>query len=277
MRMTRRTAIASALLSPALLLARANVRVGVCDWSLKKGADIGALALAKDIGFEGVEVSLGRNVPEQVLPLDAAVLQSRYITMSRDLGIKLTSTCLDVLHVHVLKSDPLAPKLISDAIRISRAMGAPAILLPSFGPGAISGRDEMSRVSDILKPLMAEAERARIVLALENTLSAEDNAFIMDRVGSNNLKVYYDIANSHYNGYDVPKEIEWLGKQRIALVHFKERGYLGSGQVPIEGVVSALHKISYQGFINLELGSPSGDLPADMRRNLAYTRKVMTA
>lgn len=275
--LTRRAVIASTLLMPTMLSARAQTRVGVCDWSLKKGADLGALSLAKEIGFEGVEVSLGRTVPDKVLPLDSAALQSRYVTQSRELGVKLTSTCLDVLHVHVLKSDPLAPKFVSDAIRISRAIGAPAILLPSFGPGAIAGRDEMGRVADILKQLMPEAERAKITLALENTLSAEDNAFIMDRVGSDYLKVYYDIANSHYNGYKVPQEIEWLGKQRIALVHFKERGYLGSGQVPISGVVASLHKINYEGFINLELGSPSGDLSADMRRNLAYTRKALAA
>lgn len=269
--------LASAALAPAILSARAQVRVGVCDWSLRKGADLGALALAQEIGFEGVEVSLGRNVPDKVLPLDSAVLQSRYVTEARERNLKLTSTCLDVLHVHVLKSDPLAPKFIADAIRISRAMGAPVILLPSFGPGALSNRDEMSRAADVLKELMPEAERSRIVLALENTLSAEDNAFIMDRVGSDNLKVYYDTANSHYGGFDVPKEIEWLGKRRIALVHFKERGYLGSGAVPMAGVAAALHKIGYEGFINLESSTPGNDLSADMRRNLAYTRKLMAA
>ncbi|MCW5965976.1 MAG: sugar phosphate isomerase/epimerase [Bryobacterales bacterium] len=276
--LTRRTVLAAAPFAlPALLPARAHIKVGVCDWNLRKAADITAIAMASEIGFEGLEVSLGRKVTDGALPMDSAVMQSRFVTDARERRITLTSTCLDVLHVHYMKLDPLGAKFTSDAIRITRAMGAPLILLPYFGKGALDNRDDMARVADILKEIIGEAERSKVVLALENTISAEDNAFMMDRVGSDYLKVYYDVANSHYNGFDVPKEIRWLGKQRIGQVHFKERGYLGSGAVPLAESAAALHEIGYEGFINLELPSPSGDIPADMRRNLEYTRKLMAA
>lgn len=274
---SRRRVLAASLLLPTLLRARAQVKVGVCDWNLKKAAEISAIALAKEIGFEGLEVSLGRLVSEGKLPLDATVLQSRYVTTAREHAITLTSSCLDVLHVHYMKLDPLGAKFTADGIRISRAMGIPLMLLPYFGKGALQNRQEMARVADTLKELAGEAERARVVLALEDTISAEDNAFILDRVGSDYVKVYYDVANSHYNGFDVPQEIRWLGTQRIGQVHFKERGYLGTGAVPLAASAAALHEIGYQGFINLELPSPSGDIAADMRRNLEYTRTLMAS
>lgn len=276
--LTRRALIAAgAFALPSLLPARAQTQVGVTDWNLKKSADITAIALAAEIGFEGLEVSLGREPVNGKLVMDSAVLQSRYVTTAREKGLKLTSTCANFLHVHYMKNDPLGAKYTVDAIRISRAMGTPFILLPFFGNGALTNREEMSRVADTLKELVVEAAKARVVLNLENTISAEDNAFIMDRVGSDYLKVYYDVGNSHFNGFDVPKEIVWLGKRRIGLVHFKDRGYLGEGSVPLVESAKALHEIGYEGFINLETSSPSGDVVADMRRNLAFTRKLMAA
>jgi L-ribulose-5-phosphate 3-epimerase len=284
MKFTRRSllsstapAIATAIALPSLLSARAKVQVGVTDWNLRMAGKLEAISMASGIGFQGLEVSLGRNLNDGKLPMDSPALQSRYITEARQHGITLSSTCLDVLHVHYMKSDPVSVRLTSDAIRVTRAMNINLILLPYFGKGALTNRDEMARVADALKEVIAEAERARVVLALENTISAEDNAFMLDRVGSDALKVYYDVGNSHFNGFDVPKEIVWLGKSRIGQVHFKERGYLGTGSVPLKESAEALHQIGYEGFINLETNSPSGDIAADMKRNLEYTRKLMDA
>jgi len=47
------------------------------------------------------------------------------------------------------------------------------------------------------------------------------------------VKIYYDVANSTQRGYDVPREIRWLGKQQqICEFHMKENGaLLGHGKV----------------------------------------------
>jgi L-ribulose-5-phosphate 3-epimerase len=278
MTLTRRSLLATASLAlPRLLPARAHVQVGVTDWNLRQAGKLEAIAMASKIGFKGLEISLGRELDAGKLPMDSPGLQSRYITEARERGITLSSTCLNALHVHYMKSDPVSVRLTSDAIRITRAMNVSLILLPYFGKGALTNREEMAYVADALKEVIKEAEKARITLALENTISAEDNAFMLDRVGSDALKVYYDVGNSHYNGFDVPKEIEWLGKARIGQVHFKERGYLGTGPVPLKESAAMLHRIGYEGFINLETNSPSGDIAADMKRNLEYTHKLMGA
>src|ERR1035441_9297067 len=36
------------------------------------------------------------------------------------------------------------------------------------------------------------------------------------------LKVYYDVGNCTQAGFDVVKEIRWLGKDRICQFHFKD-------------------------------------------------------
>jgi sugar phosphate isomerase/epimerase len=280
MKLTRRgliTAAGAALALPVALHAKAQVRFGVCDWNLRKAADVTALDLAASIGFEGVEVSLGRNVDSGKLPLDDPAKIAAYREKAAATKLVLTSTCLDVLHRHFMKSDPLGLKYTADAIRVTKALGAGLILLPYFGKGALTNRDEMARVADMLKEVLPDAERANVVLALENTISAEDNAFMIDRAGSSHLKMYYDVGNSTNNGFDVVKEIRWLGTAKIGQIHFKDRPYLGEGKVPFPAVAEAMHAIGYKGFVDLETGAPSGDIAADMARNLAYSRKLLGA
>jgi sugar phosphate isomerase/epimerase len=71
------------------------------------------------------------------------------------------------------------------------------------------GTDETERR---LREVAPKAEKAGVILGVESSLSAEDNMRIIDRVGSPAVKVYYDVANSTERGYDIGKEIRWLGK-----------------------------------------------------------------
>ena len=70
---------------------------------------------------------------------------------------------------------------------------------------------------------------------LENTISAEDNVRIMERSRSKAVLVYYDIGNSDSAGFNVTREIDWLGKKRICQMHFKDNPqYLGEGKIDMQ-------------------------------------------
>ena len=85
-------------------------------------------------------------------------------------------------------------------------------------------------MGDALGEMAPEAEKAGVILAIEDTISAEDNVRIMDRAKSKNVSVYYDTGNSALAGFDVVKEIRWLGKDRICQFHLKDNPhYLGEG------------------------------------------------
>jgi sugar phosphate isomerase/epimerase len=275
--MISRRAFLSAGATAGLLAKRTPGRlsVGVTDWDLRQTGKVEAVALAASIGFDGVEVSLGRRPENGRLPLDNAELQAQYLAAAKKHRIKIPSTCLDILHVNFLKSDKLGQKWVADGIGITRKLKARVMLAPFFGKGALTTQAEMDYVGDLLKDLGREAERAGVLLALENTISAEDNARIIERSGSKAVKVYYDTGNSASRGFDVVKEIRWLGKARIAQIHLKDgRGYLGEGKIDFAAVLKALADIGYEGFAVLETPSPSGSIEADMRRNLAYVRDL---
>ncbi|HXG34063.1 MAG TPA: sugar phosphate isomerase/epimerase family protein [Bryobacteraceae bacterium] len=269
---------AFALAPGAVLQAKrlAGLKIGVTDWNLRQTGKIEAVALAAGLGFDGVEVSLGRKPVEGRLPLADPAIQEQYLAETRKHGIAVAGTCLDILHVNYLKNDPLGQKWVAEGIPITKKLNARVMLLPFFGKGALTTRQEMEFVGDVLRELAPEAEKAGIILGLENTISAEDNVRIMERSRSNAVLVYYDVGNSTNNGFDVVKEIRWLGKARICQMHLKDNPhYLGEGKIDFPAVVAAMADIDFAGFANLETSSPSGSVSDDMRRNLGFIRNLV--
>ena len=271
---TRRTLLFSGAALP-LLAKHAGCKIGVTDWNLHLSVKVEAVALAKSLGFEGVEVSLGRDVANNKLPLADPELQAKYIAAFKENGIVPAGTCLDILHKNWLKSDKLGQQWVADGIAITRKLGAKVMLLPFFGKGAIGETAEQDAVAAALKDLAKDAEKAGVTMGLENTISAEANVRIMDKVGSKALRVYYDVQNSTNSGFDIVKEIRWLGGKRICQIHLKDNPhYLGEGKIDFPAVLAAIHESGYQGFMNLETDCPSKSVDADMKRNLAFVRDL---
>ncbi len=273
---TRREMLLAAA-APALLAKKAGFKIGVTDWNLQLSGKVDAVALASKLGFEGVEVSLGRKPVDGKLPLDNAELHAQYLAAAKQHNIRLAGTCLDILHVNYLKNDKLGQKWIADGISITKKLNARVMLMPFFGKGAMETPQEMDYVADVLKELAPEAEKAGIMLGLEDTISAADNVRIMERVKSKALLVYYDVGNSTNNGFDVVREIRWLGAKRICQIHLKDKGYLGEGAIDFERVIRTIDDSGYKGFANFETSSPSKNIEGDMKRNLAFVRKVMAS
>jgi sugar phosphate isomerase/epimerase len=276
--MTRRDL---ALLIGSAPFARARglrgLKIGVTDWNLRQTAKPEAVEFAKRLGFDGAEVSLGRQVSGEKLPLDNPELIARYKEQFRIHSLPPAGTCLDVLHVNYLKNDKLGQKWLGDGIRLTRELGARVMLLPFFGKGALETQAEKDYVGDVLREYGPAAEKAGITLGLEDTISAEDNVRIMDRSRSKSVLVYYDIGNSTRNGFDVIREIDWLGSKRICQMHIKDNpGYLGEGKIDVREVVRAVSRVGFEGFANLETDSPSRQVEPDMRRNLAFVRKTIS-
>ncbi len=278
---TRRNLLGSAALGlVAGRLSRAAnsaVRIGVTDWNLRLGAKPESIPLAARLGFDGVQISFGRGTGDDKLPLDNPELIDRCLTLARENKIAIAGTCVDRLHVNGLKSDPLARKWVLDSIRLTKALNTKVLLLPFFGKWALQNQAEMDATGDVLRELAPEAEKAGVILGLEDTISAENNVRVMERARSRNVLVYYDVGNSTRNGFDILKEIRWLGKDRICQVHLKDNPhYMGEGTISFSAVMQAIRDIGWSGWAVLETDThPGAKVEDDMARNLAYIRKIM--
>src|SRR2546422_11766779 len=90
---------------PSLFLAKGvKVKIGATDWNLQQEAKLEAVALAKRIGFDGVEVSLGVGGNDK-LPLDNPDRIHAYREEAKKNKLPIASTCLNILHRNYLKND----------------------------------------------------------------------------------------------------------------------------------------------------------------------------
>jgi L-ribulose-5-phosphate 3-epimerase len=251
--------------------ANAKFKVGVTDWNLKLEGDPRAVALARELGFDGVQISLSNRNGKDWVGDDVL---DQFVAESKRLQLPLASVCLNILHRNYLKSDPLGPRRVADAIGMAKRVGVQVILLPFFGPGALKTPAEMDFVGDALKELGPDAQKAGIILGLEDTISAKDNVRIMERSHSPAVLTYYDVGNSTQNGFNVVEEIRWLGNDRICEMHLKDNPhYLGEGKIDFPAVIAAMTAIGFDKWAELETDAPK-ELKSDMRRNLGFIRNL---
>ena len=255
-------------------------KLGVTDWTLKLAGQPEAVLMAGELGFDCLQVSVGRIPRDGKLVLSDKTLQQTYLAESKRHKCPIGSLYLDILHVNGLKwrEDPLGPRWVAESIAIGKALKVKVLLLPFFGKHRLENQGEIEYVGDALKEIAPAAGKAGVILGLETTLSAQDNLTLIERTKSRAVQVYYDVGNASKAGLDIPAELKLLGKEKLAELHFKDNPhYLGEGQVDFATVVDTLADIGYDRRVLLETDSPSGDVEVDLTRNQAYVRRLIDA
>src|SRR5580700_9860103 len=169
------SAVAVGVCSRLAIAREETLRIGVTDWNLNLGASPEAVPLAAKLGFDGVQISFGRKLVNDKMPADNPEVIARYLSLSKQKKIPIDGTCVDRLHDNGLKSDKLAPKWVLDSIRLTKDLRTKVLLLPFFGPWALTNQAEMDYTGDALRDLAPEAEKAGVILGIEDTISAQDN------------------------------------------------------------------------------------------------------
>lgn len=234
-------------------------KIGACDWSLGRMADPAAFEIARDIGLDGVQVSLGTEAND--MHLRRADVQQRYRDAARATGVEIASLAIGELNRIPFKSDPRTIPWVSDCVDVMRALETKVVLLAFFGAGDLSGdKAGVDEVVRRLAEIAPKAERAGVFLGIESWLSADEHLDIIQPVGSPAVKVYYDVANAEKMGHDIYREIRRLGKERlICELHMKENGaLLGHGRVDFAKVRAAIDDIGYSGWMQIEGAVPPG-------------------
>ena len=233
-------------------------KIGACDWSIGNLNDPAAFDVAKQIGLDGVQVSLGTAANDMRLRQPA--VQQQYRDAAKKAGLEVASLAIGEMNNIPYKSDPRTIEWVSDSIEVCQALGVRVVLLAFFGKGDLKG-DQIGtdEVVKRLKAVAPKAEKAGVILGIESWLSAEEHLDILKRVGSRAVQVYYDVRNLTDRGYDIYREIRILGR-RICELHAKENSaLLGQGKVDFHRVREALDTIGYRGWIQIEGAVPPGE------------------
>ena len=286
--MTRREFVSRALAASAVLPAIARgqerhavpVRVGMTDWNLGQRGDITKITLAREIGLDGIQVSVQYPTDGTTPTLRDTRTQAAFKRAALDNGIQICSLAIgnpgkSRLPMH---TNPAFAILLVEAVEIAHNLGTNNILLPILGDSHIdmTNQAQVDGFVVMMKEVARYAEKYGVVVALEDWISAEDNIRLLDAIGSDHVAVYYDCHNIVPRVKDIYAEPKLLGT-RIHQIHVKNANMLLSqpgGRVDWPRMAQEFAGIGYRGWYVLETGSPSKDIVADTRANIEYVKKT---
>ena len=254
-------------------------RIGACDWSLGKRCDIAALGIAKQIGLDGIMVDMGND--QNNLPLRQKTLQELYKEASTKTGVKISSIAIGELNNIPYKSEPKTEEWVWDSVETAKNLGVPVVLLAFFSKNDLRKDDAGKKeVVNRLKKVAPHAEKNGVILGIESYLSADEHLDIIDKVGSANIKVYYDFRNTADAGYNTVTEFRKLGKNLICELHMKENGFLlGKGTLDWPAIGRAVFESGYygDGWMQIEGAKPdNADLMESYRLNQAFLKSIFS-
>jgi L-ribulose-5-phosphate 3-epimerase len=254
------------------------VRVGMTDWNLGKRGDITKIALARELGLDGIQVSL--TFPTDGSPhLRQPETQVAFKREALKHGVQICSLAIgnpgkSRLPFH---TNPASAILLVEAVEVARNLGTTNILLPILGDSHIdmTNQAQVDTFVAMMKEVARYAERAGVVVALEDWISAEDNLRLLDAIGSDAIGVYYDARNIKAKVHDPYGEPGKLGA-RIDQIHVKNGQKLMRDPEVLDWsrLAQEYFAIGYRGWYVLETGSPTGDFVADTKANIEFVRKT---
>jgi L-ribulose-5-phosphate 3-epimerase len=252
-------------------------KIGACDWSLGKRADIAAFEIAKQIGLDGIMVDLGS--VENNLRLRDRAVQQQYINASKKTGIQISSIAIGELNNVPYKSDERTIEWVLDSIDVAKQFSVKVVLLAFFDKNDLRNDEQGKKVViERLKEAARKAEKNGIILGIESYLDATEHLAIIDKVDSPNVKVYVDFRNTADAGYDVIKEVKQLGSNMICELHMKENGFLlGEGTLNWEQIHDALVEMNYtgDGWMQIEWAMPkNADVIVSYQHNLRFLQTL---
>ena len=256
------------------------IRVGMTDWNLGQRGDITKIALAREIGLDGIQVSVQYPTDGKTPTLRDPKTQAAFKRAALENGIQICSLAIgnpgkSRLPMH---TNPAFAILLAEALEIAYNIGTNNILLPILGDSHIdmTSQAQVDTFVAMMKEVARYAERYDVVVGLEDWISAQDNIKLLDAIGSDYVAVYYDAHNIVSRVPDIYAEPKMLGK-RINQIHVKNANELLStpgGKMDWPRMSKEFYDIGYRGWYVLETGSPTKDIVADTRANIQYVKKT---
>ena len=253
------------------------MKKGINIWSFPAGSIKDNLTLAKNAGFEGVELALNAEGELSMNSTEKELLQIK--NTATDLGLELYSLSCGLCWDYRLSDDDeklreKAKDMIKKQLDTAKILGADTILVI---PGAVNVEFSFpekkvaydvcyERALNGLNELKSYAESLKVNIALENVwnkflISPMEMRDFIDKVGNEFVGSYLDVGNTLYMSY--PEDwVRILGK-RIKKVRFKDyriqagglHGFVDllAGDVNYPEVIKALNEIGYDGWVSAEM------------------------
>ena len=234
-------------------VARGRFNIGICDWDMYTEGDPGSFAIAKELGFDGVEVTYD---PLGEYSLSRPENRRLFLEAAASESMKIPSFAMGILNTIPLATDDRAEGWVADCIEAMVEMNVKMVLLPFFANADIKvNLSDRNKAIEILKRLAPLAEANNVILGLESFLDAEQYFAMLDQIGSDAVMVYYDVQNMFFRenfafqDFPIYDDLEKLLREKVVCqIHCKENyALLGHGVVDFPRVRDLLERHDYRG------------------------------
>lgn len=260
------------------------MKKGISIWSFSETDLKKCMAIAKDAGFDGIELALDQHGPVSMDSTKEDIMKVK--AMAEEVGIELYSVACGLYWTYNYTSAnkdnvKLAKEITKKQLEVASWLGCDTILVVpgavevAFDPGEIVEYDvAYQRAQSALKELAPVAENLGVSIGVENVwnrflLSPMEMAKFIDEIGSNYVGSYFDVGNVLFSGY--PEHWIKILNNRIKKVHFKDyrraagdlHGFVDllAGEVNWPSVMTQLEKVNYDGWVTAEMLPPYSHYP----------------
>jgi sugar phosphate isomerase/epimerase len=269
--------------APTSTASQQRYKIGVCDWMILKRQKLGAIALTKEIGADGVEVDMGslgqRETFENALA-DPAIRQ-QFLNTARELGLEICSLAMSGFYAQSFAERPTVPRMLQDCIDTMVAMDVKVAFLPLGVPGDLTNRPELRpAIVDRLRAIAPRAEQAGVTIGLETALDAAGDVKLLDDIGSPAVQIYFNFSNALQAGRDLHAELRALGANRICQIHCTDQDGVwleNNPRINMPKVRETLDAIGWKGWLVIERSRDARDsrnVKRNFGANTAYLKSI---
>lgn len=286
---TRRKFLALAALSGTLLPfapvllgkgKRQRYKIAVIDLMILKRQKLSALALASEIGADGLEVDMGGlgNRPTFDNKLADPGIRKQYLDKARELNLEICSLAMTGFYAQSFAKRDGIQNTIGDCIETMKHMHIKTAFLPMGVQGDLMKNPELGpEIVERLKQIAPLAEKAGVVIGIETALSAAEEVKLLNEVGSKAIQIYFNFSNALEAGRDVSEELMILGKNRICQIHCTDKDGVwleNNTRLNMKKVKATLDKMGWKGWLVIER-SRDASRPTDVKGNFGANTKFM--
>jgi L-ribulose-5-phosphate 3-epimerase len=260
-------------------------KVAVVDLMILKRQKLSALPLAKELGADGLEVDMGGLGQRETFDnrLADEAVQKEYLDQAKVLGLEFCSVAMTGFYAQSFATRPTYERMVGDAIDTAKALGVKIVFLPLGVQGDLVKNPELRpQIVERLKVVAAMAEKAGVTIGIETALDAAGEVALLDEVGSDAVKSYFNFSNALKNGRDLVAELRTLGVARICQIHATDDDGVwleNNPRIDLKAVKAALDEMGWRGWLVVERSrdakrSGAADVKWNYSANVAYLKAV---
>lgn len=255
-------------------------KIGVIDLMLLKRQKISALALASEIGADGIEIDMGGlgDRPTFDNRLADVTVRDEYMATAKKLNLQFCSLAMTGFYAQSFAKREGVDRMVQDCITTMQQMHIKVAFLPLGVQGDLVKNPELRPlIVERLRKVGALAEKAGVTIGIETALDAAGEVSLLKEIGSKAVQIYFNFSNPLEAGRDLCEELRILGKKRICQIHCTDKDGVwleNNPRLDMKKVRKTLDEIGYEGWLVVER-SRDAAAPRDVKGNYGANTKYL--